>query len=80
MAVAITKHKELPSDNGGEYRKYRLSGLIDGEKFFVEIEDGQILDYDGPDLSTDEEKDEALQIAVGEYLEANDIDPGKCHR
>lgn len=75
--VTITNHKHIGSDGG--YETHEFTGLFFGRPFVVIVCDGQY-DYEkSPDFGDDED-DEPIQVAVGEYAEKHEIDLGKVHR
>ncbi len=71
----IVSHESLPSDNGGRYKKWRFRGNHNGQDLVVITEDGQY-EHNITDIDDDEE----IQIAVGDYATAHDLDMGVCHR
>lgn len=79
--VIVTKCELVPATgdypNGDEYKEYEVTGTYDGEPFLVRCFDGQ---YEYEQYPPSCECDEPIQIAIGEYMEAHNIDPGRIHR
>ena len=75
--ITITSHEVISEENG--YRRIRYRVIWDGVPIDVDCEDGQY-DYELWRLPVGAEDDEEMQVAIGEYMEAHNIDPGIVHR
>lgn len=75
--ITITSHEIISEENG--YRRIRYHVIWDGVPIVVDCEDGQY-DYEIAELPGGAEDDEEMQVAIGEYMEAHNIDPGIVHR
>ena len=79
----VVKHEELENSYGpgSGYRRWRFWVSHPGQSLLVcvDAEDGQY-DFLGVETDLDEDEDEELQVAIGEFMEKNGIDPGVVHR
>lgn len=80
MTVTIISHEDhgVDEESGLRNRHYRFVGTADGIPFAVWW-CGREVDYEQPsaaldDLITENDTDEPIQTAIGEYCEKHDID------
>jgi hypothetical protein len=75
--ITVISHKAVPSVYGEQnsYRRYEFVISCDEKTFVAQCEGGEY-DYEGhaPD------DDEPIQVAIGEYMVTNEIDPGRVSR